>query len=121
MTSPASKSEPSPPSASPAPATSTIRRAEKLIGAWRRVYQLWKPLETKVDAARKAVVELIVAAGLDGIDTKFGEIKLMRKDTTDWQALARSVIAPAFIEQLVPAFTKTGDPYTRAPTRWSAE
>lgn len=120
MTSSAPKSETAP-TASPAPAKSTTRKVEKLVGAWRRIYKIFKPLEAKVDTARKAVVELLVAAGLEKIETKFGPVSLSRKDTTDWQALARSVIAPAFVEQLIPQFTKTSEPYTRAPTHWSAE
>lgn len=122
MTSSAPKSEPTTtPEVSPAPTRALLARATKLIGAWKRGYKLLKPLEAKVDAARKLVVDLLVDAGLQGIVTKHGELNLQTKTTTNWEALARAVIAPKFIEQLVPQFTTKSDPYLRGLTRWSAE
>ncbi|HEY1554840.1 MAG TPA: hypothetical protein VGF94_08400 [Kofleriaceae bacterium] len=97
---------------------------ERLVGAWHRIYLLAKKLEPKVEAARKTVVSLLVAAGVpvgEHIATKYGSISLQTKVTTNWEAMARSTLAPAFIEQLVPQFTKTGDPFTRAPQSWAGE
>ena len=98
-----------------------MRSIERAVGSWRRLYRLFKPLERKTDAARDQVVELLKANGLEAVDTKHGTIKLMTKDTVDWQALARSVIAPAFIAQLVPQFTTKSDPYTRGLPTWSSK
>lgn len=120
MTSSAPKPEPAP-TASPAPAKSTIARAEKLVAAWRRCYRILKPIEARVDAARKAVVQLLLDAELKGIATKHGEINLQTTKTTNWEALARSVIKSEFIEQLVPQFTSESQPYARALPKWSAE
>jgi hypothetical protein len=95
---------------------------EKLIGGWRRVYRLWKPLEQKVDEARRAVVGLLVAAGVESyVSKKHGKISLQRKKTVDWEQMARDLITPKVIEGIIDRYTSTSSPFTRAPQSWAGE
>lgn len=95
--------------------------AERLIGAWRRVYKLLKPLEAKVDGARAKVVQLLVDAGVESFASKHGKVSLQRKKTVDWEQLARDLITPKVIEGIIERYTSTSSPFTRAPASWSGE
>lgn len=98
--------------------------ATKLVGAWRRVYLIFKPLEARVDDARGKVAELMRAAGLqlgEKLATKHGDVCLQTKSTIDWEGMARSVVKPEFLEQLKTQFTSTSKPFVRAPHSWSGE
>lgn len=98
--------------------------ATKLVGAWRRVYLIFKPLEARVDDARGKVAELMRAAGLqlgEKLATKYGDVCLQTKSTIDWEGMARSVVKPEFLEQLKTQFTSTSKPFVRAPHSWSGE
>jgi hypothetical protein len=114
-------SQSAPPSASTPAPTLDSKLAELAVGMWKRFYLRFKPLEDKVDAARKKVVALLVAAGVENIATKHGTLSLQRKSTTDWQALARAVIKPELLDEYVKQFTTTSDPFVRAPASWSGE
>lgn len=115
-----SQSGSSPSPSTPAPALDA-RLAEKLIGGWRRIYRLLKPLEARVDIARAKVLGVLVASGVQRFDSKHGTIGLQTRKTVNWEALARSVIEPKFVEQLVPQFTNESDPFIRAPASWSQD
>lgn len=124
MTSTPAPSEPAtPPVVAPTPALdgAIASRLDKTVNTWRRVYLLFKPLEDRVEVARKKFVELLVAAGVKSFESKHGTISLTTKQTTNWEALARSIIEPKFIEQAIPQFTSESAPYVRAPARWSGE
>lgn len=117
---PAPSDSAAPHASSPAPALDGAV-ADRLIGLWKKAYLLFKPIEARVDAARAKVVEMLIAAGVHSFDSKHGAIGLQTKKTTNWEALARSVVAPAFVEQLIPQFTSESAPFVRAPTRWNGE
>lgn len=110
----------SPSALTPAP-TLDSKLAELAVGMWKRFYLRFKPLEDKVDAARKKVAQMLVAAGVENIATKHGTLTLQRKNTTDWEALARAYIKPELITSSLPMFTSTSDPFLRAPSSWSGE
>ena len=100
------------------------KNIDRLVAVWKRAFVLAKKIEPKVEAARAAVVQLLVDAGVpvgDKIETKHGSLSLQTKTTTDWEGLARSVIATDKLEELVPKFTKTSAPFTRAPSSWAGE
>jgi hypothetical protein len=97
---------------------------ERLVGAWKRIYLIAKKLEPRVETARKTVVQLLVTAGFkvgEHATSKHGTISLQTKSTTNWEGIARAVVAPAFLEQLIPQFTKVGEPFLRAPQSWAGE
>jgi hypothetical protein len=97
------------------------RKHDALVAAWKAAHLLFKPLEAKLKAARDAVTAAIVATGADHIETKLGTIALRTRTEVDWQALARSQLAPTVIEDLKPKYAKTSAPYVQAPSDWSAE
>jgi hypothetical protein len=102
-------------------AIAIAKQLDRAVGLWRRAYLIIKPLEQRVEAARARFTELLVAAGVKGFDSKHGTINLETKKTTNWEALARSVIASKFVDELVPQFTSESKPYVRAPQRWAGE
>lgn len=98
--------------------------ADKAITAWKRVYLLFKPLETKLEAARTKVVKLLVDAGFQpGVHyvSKHGKIGLQTQNRTDWEGLARHCLSDKVIAALLPSFTKRTDPFVRAPHSWAGE
>ncbi len=113
-----------PPGTAPAPALdgAIAKKLDKAVNAWRRIYLLFKPLEDRVDVARKKFVELLAAAGVKSFESKHGTISLTTKQTTNWEA-TRAVDhrAGSSSEQAIPQFTSESAPYVRAPARWSGE
>jgi hypothetical protein len=112
------------PKPKPLPPKQLPANFERLVGAWKRIYLITKKLEPRVTAARKVIVELLIDAGIpvgQHIETKHGSVSLQTQSRTDWEAIARAVVAPAFLEMLVEQFTKTGDPFIRAPHSWAGE
>jgi hypothetical protein len=116
--------EPADPLASAPASAADNALATKLIGAWKRAYLIFKPLEARVDAARLKVAELMHASGFqlgEKLSTKHGDVCLSTKSTIDWEGMARSVVKPEFLEQLKTQFTSTSKPFVRAPHSWSGE
>lgn len=118
---------PTPGSSAPTPAFDAAL-AEKLIGAWHRLYLTFKPIEVKleavrakVDAARAKIVKLLVDAGVESFVSKHGKVSLQRRHTINWEQLARDTLKPEFVEKLVAMYTTTSAPFTRAPQSWSGE
>jgi hypothetical protein len=114
-------SQSAPPSASTPAPTLDSKLVELAVGAWKRFYLRFKPLEDKVEAARKKLAQMLVAAGVENIATKHGTLTLQRKTTTNWEALARSIVKPELLEQSIQLFTSTSEPFLRAPASWSGE
>lgn len=107
----------------PAPAlgAAIAKQLDKAVAAWRRRYLIFKPLELVVDALRAKVTQQLRDAGVKSFDSKHGTVSLQTKHTTNWEAMVRAVIAPKFVEQLIPEYTTESAPFVRAPTRWSGE
>lgn len=121
MSTPVPEANPIPPGKPTEPALD-VASVEKLLGVWHRIYLKFKPLERKVETARKCVVALLVAAGVDSyVSKKFGKVSLQRRTSVNWERLARDLLLPNVIEGVLPKYTSVSEPFTRAPSAWSGE
>ena len=101
--------------------SAAMSKIGRLVAKWKKLYLRAKPLELQLEEARHAVRDAIVASGEDHVVTKLGTFALRTKDVVDWEGMARAIIKPEFVAQLIPAYTKKSAPWVVAPSDWGAE
>lgn len=98
---------------------------EKAVHSWMGAYVKWcaivKPIEVKLDEAKGKVASMMRASGLDAFESKMGRISLQTKVTTDWEALARTLLKEEVINENIEKFKKESDPFLRAPQAWAGK
>src|SRR4051812_10943585 len=86
-------------------------KLDRLILAWKRAYVRLAKIKPVVELARGDVAKLLQETGGEPFESKHGKVSFRTPTNTDWQALARSALKPEFIDQMLPMFTKQGEPY----------
>jgi hypothetical protein len=98
---------------------------ETAINTWMGVHvqmcALVKKLEPKLDAAKARVIELLRANNLESFASKYGNVSLRKKTTTDWEGLARSLLTPSVIDAALPQWRKESEAFVVAPQSWAGK
>src|SRR5258708_16026486 len=101
--------------------TKADAKTERLVASWKKLHNDSKVREPQLELARGAVKSASVAAGGLFITTKLGTISLASRKVTDWEGLARSLLAGKVIDEHLPKFQKQSEAYVSAPREWGIE